>query len=193
MSNRRFKKCAFAAAIMILLFHVHADAQVERLIHSFGENGLGTGDGSLLYSGLTPDSHGNLFGVTYYGGAYGAGTAFELSPPAQGQTAWTETVIHSFQPFATADGSFPTAGVTFDKSGNLYGTTSAGGASYLGAVYELSPPASSGTPWTEALVYSFAPHGSGTTGKGGGGATFVHGNLYVLTAQGVAAMEMYSN
>lgn len=92
------------------------------MIHSFGANGAGVGDGDLVISGLTPDGHGNLFGVTYYGGAYAAGTVYELSPPAQGQTAWTETIIHSFQPFVTTDGSFPTAGVTFDRSGNLYGT-----------------------------------------------------------------------
>ncbi len=107
-------------------------------------------------------------------------------PPAQGQTGWTETILHSFQPFVTTDGSFPNTGVAFDRSGNLYGTLPAGGAGGLGAVYELSPPAQPGGTWTEQIIYSFAfyDHGTATTGTNPGGVLFVNKNLYISTRTG---------
>jgi len=63
--------------------------------------------------------------------------------------------------------------VTFDKSGNLYGTTAFGGVGG-GTVFELSPPATSGGPWTDTTLYQFTFGGDGTRpwgdvifGKGG--------------------------
>jgi hypothetical protein len=46
---------------------------------------------------------------------------FELSPPAQGQTAWTEHVLFAFK---GTNGNEPFAGLIADGVGNLYGTTS---------------------------------------------------------------------
>jgi uncharacterized repeat protein (TIGR03803 family) len=37
-------------------------------------------DGALPYSGLVADSSGNLYGVTFEGGAYGAGVVYEITP-----------------------------------------------------------------------------------------------------------------
>jgi len=69
------------------------------------------------------------------------------------------------------------AGVTFDKSGNLYGTTYYGGASHgfgSGVVYELSP--TSGGGWTETTLHRFSFN------SGGGPLSEVsfdqEGNLY---------------
>jgi len=39
--------------------------------------------------------------------------------------------------FNGTDGSYPSAALIADASGNLYGTTSAGGAAGKGTVYEL--------------------------------------------------------
>ena len=52
------------------------------------------------------------------GGAYGAGTVFELTPNGDG--SWTESVLHSFN---GSDGADPHSGLIFDAAGNLYGTT----------------------------------------------------------------------
>ncbi len=55
--------------------------------------------------------------MTYDGGARGVyGVVFKLSPPAAGQTAWTQTILHSF---TGADGELPTAGLIADGAGNL--------------------------------------------------------------------------
>jgi uncharacterized repeat protein (TIGR03803 family) len=68
--------------------------------------------------------------------------------------AWgqTETVLYSFcAETGCADGKFPVAGVIFDKNGNLYGTTSSGGAYGQGAIFEITPDGS------ETVLYSFCP------------------------------------
>ncbi|MGA8876750.1 MAG: choice-of-anchor tandem repeat GloVer-containing protein [Candidatus Korobacteraceae bacterium] len=115
----------------------------EQVLHSFG-NGA---DGLTLYSGLISDAAGNLYGTTYYGGTYGYGTAFELTPAAGG--GWTEQVLYSFG----TDGSDPSAGLIFDAAGNLYGTTYIGGGDYRGTVFELTPAAGGG--WTEGVLHNF--------------------------------------
>src|ERR1700676_4319790 len=53
--------------------------------------------------------------------------------PAQAQT---ETVLYSFKNLP--DGQLPSAGVIRDAAGNLYGTTSYGGAFNSGTVFKLS-------------------------------------------------------
>ena len=56
----------------------------------------GGADGSMPSAGLVADSKGNLYGTTAQDGSGLTGTVFELSPPAAGQTAWTETTLWSF-------------------------------------------------------------------------------------------------
>jgi len=53
-------------------------------------------------------------------------------------TGWTCTDLHDF-PGQQGDGEVPIGGVTVDASGNLYGTTSAGGANGAGVVWEITP------------------------------------------------------
>jgi uncharacterized repeat protein (TIGR03803 family) len=48
----------------------------QTVLHSF----TGKTDGSRPYGGLTLDAHGNLYGTASEGGAYGYGTAFEITP-----------------------------------------------------------------------------------------------------------------
>ena len=49
---------------------------IETVLHSFG----GSGDGQNPYYGGLINAKGKLYGTTYYGGAYGNGTVFRLSP-----------------------------------------------------------------------------------------------------------------
>lgn len=171
--------CAFVA--FLLSGNPRAYAQREKVLYSFGANGIG--DGNYPQSGLTSDHNGNLYGTTYYGGAYNAGTVFELSPPAISGGAWTETILHSFQGYAT-DGTAPAAELVLDKFGNLYGTTLGGGTTGLGIVYELVRPSQVGEPWTESVIYNFADAKHGTTGENGAGIVFVKGSLFVVTIHG---------
>ena len=101
-------------------------------------------DGLLPESTLVLDKAGNLYGTTVLGGAHGVpaqsgGTVYELSPGKNGK--WTEKILYSFKGLVGGvdqDGREPCAGILFDASGNIYGTTAAGGmyADY-GTVFEL--------------------------------------------------------
>jgi len=68
--------------------------------------------------------------------------------PAHAQTA-REGVVHNFGFPNPADGLGPTAGVLPDSEGNLYGTTSGGGAAGNGTVYKVD------STGRETVLYSF--------------------------------------
>ena len=114
--------------------------------------------------------------MTPHGGANGDGTAFKLSPPAAGQTAWTQTILISFN---GTNGAIPYGSLILDSAGNLYGTTDGGGASNEGTVFELTPPAAGQTAWTETVLLSL----KGKKGEGPHGCLIVDGvgNLYGTT------------
>jgi uncharacterized repeat protein (TIGR03803 family) len=75
-----------------------------------------------------------------------------LVPARESWGSSTESVIYSF---GYGDANIPDAGLVFDKSGNLYGTTGSGGAYDNGAVFKLTP---SNGAWTETVIYSFCPN-----------------------------------
>src|SRR5580704_18923614 len=81
-------------------------------------------DGANPYAALAFDQKGNLYGTTEYGGAYGYGVIFKLTPKGK------ETVLYSFCALGLPcrDGAQPRAGLVFDRKGNLYGTAYYGGA-----------------------------------------------------------------
>jgi uncharacterized repeat protein (TIGR03803 family) len=68
-------------------------------------------------------------------------------------------VLHSFA--GGADGATPHAGLVVDTSGNLYGTTTAGGTSDLGTVFKLDATGK------ETVLYSFAGGADGATPNAG--------------------------
>ncbi len=97
-------------------------------------------------------------------------------------TNWREKVLYSFNG-GDGDGSWP-SGLIFDAAGNLYGTTSRGGAYGYGTVYELTPDGSGG--WTEQVLYNFCSQTDCTDGASPSvGLTFdAAGNLYGTTWAG---------
>jgi uncharacterized repeat protein (TIGR03803 family) len=132
-------------------------------------------DGQRPTASLIFDAQGNLYGTTYLGGAYGAGTVFELSPSG---TGWKEKVLYSFN--TSGDLQAPLSAVIFDGSGNLFGSCNFGAAHGQGGVFELTP---NGSGWKEQVLYSFT---GGTDGGGYiGNLVFdAAGNLYSTAASG---------
>jgi hypothetical protein len=111
------------------------------------------------------------------------GTVFELSPKAGG--GWAEKVIHSFSGNGE-DGYTPVAGLIFDSSGNLYGTTEGGGTCNFvfgcGTVFGLSPEQGGG--WGEEILISFQRKGEVGKELNTGLVFDTSGNLYGSTETG---------
>jgi uncharacterized repeat protein (TIGR03803 family) len=130
-------------------------------------------DGQSPQAGVTLDKAGNIYGTTYWGGLFGDGTVFELTPQPNG--SWTEKHLHTFGG-ATADGKNPLSSVIFDFAGNLYGTTFDGGTHGVGNVYELIPQGD-GT-WKEKILHQFGSFGRDGTVPLAGLVLDGAGNLY---------------
>lgn len=166
----RQKKQYFALIALLsltgLMTVAHAAAPpgtaVEKTVLSFPVSGV-LGDAPGF--GLISDAAGNLYGVTSSGGLKvgedpGFGTVYELSPTAAG--GWTAKSIYRFQ--GGEDGQGPVGGLVMDSSGNLYGTTEAGGSNLFcsdnwdtfscGTIFELSPNGSGG--WSEKVLFNFS-------------------------------------
>lgn len=149
----------------------------EKVLHHFNYDGR---DGMYPYSGLVVDSSGNLYGTSGAGGIYDAGAVFELRPATNG--SWSEKILHSFVN-SPRDGEYPWGNLVADGSGNLYGTTSAGGAYGWGTVFELSPTA--GGSWTEKILHNFNYDGKDGVQPFAGLTFDSHGSLYGTAAGGV--------
>ena len=139
-------------------------AWTETVLYSFCQS-ADCIDGSYPEAGLTADAQGNLYGTTYNGGGsvlqgtLNFGTVFQLTPPAPGQTKWTEKVLYAFT--GLSDGAYPVAGLLW-LNGELYGTAYEGGDENscldigCGTVFKLAPTAN--PPWKLTVIHTF--HGS---------------------------------
>jgi uncharacterized repeat protein (TIGR03803 family) len=184
----RFQKSLFvrygwlAIFVAILLFAGSALADAsEYRIYTFPTS---TTAGEDLSGNLITDGAGNLYGTTSSGGDFDHGVVYELLRPVPPSTAWTQTVLYSFK--GSPDGAEPLAGLVFDHSGNLYGTTTQGGTvgAVLGTVFELSPPVTAGGQWTESVLHSFADTNTDGFSPVSGVVFDSAGNLYGTTVFG---------
>ena len=98
------------------------------------------------------DSQGSVFGTAQGAQAFTPDIVFRLDPPASGQTAWTYSVIHTFNP--DQDGALPVGGLVI-AGGALYGTTSNLGPSHRGTVFQLSPPGPAQSSWQYSVLHAF--------------------------------------
>jgi uncharacterized repeat protein (TIGR03803 family) len=104
--------------------------------------------GAYPAAGLVEDRlTGIFYGTTQEAGRSGGGTVYALVPAGRG---WNRTVLHSF---GGADGTDPVGSLLRDKAtGNLYGTTYAGGAHGCGTAFQL---VQSNGSWTFRTIYAF--------------------------------------
>jgi uncharacterized repeat protein (TIGR03803 family) len=115
----------------------------ESVLYSF----TGEPDGASPAGDLVRDAAGNMYGTTVAGGIlciiiapplpgqgpsaeYDCGTVFKVHPTDG------ETLLHAFN--GAPDGAIPYGGLILDAAGNLYGTTSQGGAGSCSASSGLS-------------------------------------------------------
>jgi uncharacterized repeat protein (TIGR03803 family) len=143
---------------------------------------------------LAQGSDGNLYGTAQFGGAFGVGTVFRISPTGAFSNLYSFT--------GQNDGSYPSAALVQGPGANFYGTTYSGGTNGGGTVFMMTPGGSLSNLWTfsgpdgqaplAALVlakdgnFYGATAGGGTNGANGvngGGTLFAitpGGNLQVL-------------
>jgi uncharacterized repeat protein (TIGR03803 family)/YVTN family beta-propeller protein len=141
-------------------------------LHSFA----GT-EGTGPIAGLVQASNGNFYGTTYTGGINGGGTVFEITPTG------ALTTLYSFCSLANcADGAYPGAVLFQATNGNLYGTTSYGGANDGGTVFQITPAGGLTT------LYSFCSLANCADGEDplAGLIQASNGNFYGTTAGGGA-------
>ena len=144
----------------------------ETILHNFAGE---PNDGSYPGAALIFDGSGNLYGTTERDGTHGGGTVFEVALSGQ------ETVLYSFT--GNADGQYPLGSLTFDASGQIYGTTSYGGDSGCwrgcGAVFRLTQ---TGGTWNESTLYEFNGENGGLSAAGV--IVDAAGNIYGTTELG---------
>ena len=161
----------------------------EHVLYTFLGGADGSGPGGPLLGGANK----LLYGVTGGGGATSNGTVFTLQPSTGNGVPWVKNELYSFS--GGSDATRPQYGLIADASGTLYGATHGGGASTnctvgivvgCGAIFSLTPPAISGGPWTESVLYSFT---GGTDGSGPSGPLVLgsDGTLYGETFFGGAS------
>jgi len=102
----------------------------QTVLHTF----TGNNDGAFPRGPLTIDQSGAVYGTAVYAGIHQFSTVYKLVRGNSGQ--WNLHALHSF---GGTDGFQPENGVTIDSSGNLFGTTSGGGAFGFGVVFEITP------------------------------------------------------
>jgi uncharacterized repeat protein (TIGR03803 family) len=157
----------FAFSLLMALAIAPAAAD-ETVLHNFNPYAQGAYPQAALYLGLD----GKFYGTTTNGGASAAGVVFKTDQRGH------ETVLYSFA--GGTDGANPYANVIQDRAGNLYGTTSLGGADGAGVVFKVD------TRGRETVLHTF-------TGGADGGYSYAGliedraGNLYGTASGGGAA------
>jgi uncharacterized repeat protein (TIGR03803 family) len=150
----------------------------EEALYSFIGNGS---SGNYPYGPVILDAAGNLYGTTQAGGVYAKGTVFELTPVPVEIGSWSPRMLYSFNDNGI-DGYSPLAGLTQDAAGNLYGTTSDGGRSGAGTVFELVRTTAGG--FAEKVLYSFRHNSADGIFPAAGLIFDTVGNLYGTTTFG---------
>ena len=123
---------------------------VQTVLYQF----TGQSDGGQPgFGAMSFDPAGNLYGTATQEGYDRCGTVFEL---AHNGNQWTFNLLWTFTGYS--DGCSSWSGVIFDQAGNLYGTTTEGGANEFGTVFELSP---SGQSWSLTPLHQFVNSSDG--------------------------------
>ena len=134
--------------------------------------------GSLPASNLITDSAGDLFGTTTFSGpSSDYGSLFEITKTAGGYAS-TPVILTQI-----TTGLVPDGGVVADAAGNLFGTTSRGGANNDGTVYEV---AKTPTGYASAPILIATFNGTNGASPQAGLITDAAGDLFGTTNIGGA-------
>ena len=102
-------------------------AQTYEVYHSF------VSPAGSPYAAVVKAPDGTLYGTSEKGGAFARGSVYSMTPDGLG--GFTFATLHSF---IGPDGSAPRSALVFGSDGNLYGTTSSGGAAAAGTLFRIT-------------------------------------------------------
>ena len=157
----------------------------ETVLYTFGDN---PNDAEKPDAAIVMDANGAIYGTTQFGGPHVAGTVWKLTPPAEGQSSWTESIVHGF---SGPDGFRPFGPVLIDAKGAIYGNTIQGGPDAncaagiftCGVTYKLTPPRKGQTEYKATVLHEFGNAGDGASPDFGLVAD-ASGNLFGTTGNG---------
>jgi uncharacterized repeat protein (TIGR03803 family) len=175
LGQKRATRHALSILVFIGLISICVQAQsAQTYSESVAYDFRGIPDGLQPQLGLVQDSSGNLYGGTSFGGEYGLGSVFELTPNGSGGYTYKQMFSLNGGP----GGSF-IQGLTIDNQGNLYGWTSSGGSGYsYGNVFELSL-GSEGWVMSNAYAFTGLNDGMDPTGVVVDSAGNVYGTTHI--------------
>jgi uncharacterized repeat protein (TIGR03803 family) len=174
---------SYAAALSLATaLGTQASAATFETLYSFTNT-----SGARPFSNVRIDAQGNLFGTTTSGpnGNFGLGTVYRFG--ADGSMA----ILHSFD---GADGQVPIGGLAGDPAGNMYGTTTGGGANGRGTIFRIDPNGnlatlhalqlSTGANVENAMISDASGNLYGVAGSGGTGGPYAGGTLFRYSSSG---------
>jgi uncharacterized repeat protein (TIGR03803 family) len=162
------------------IFKITPGGNLTTLRSFCAQNGCPDGESP---GGMVQATNGDLYGTTQEGGANldvgplgkGGGTVFKISPSGE------LTTLYSFCSLPLcSDGATPNPILVQAANGDLYGTTSQGGAENFGTVFKITPAG------TLATLHSFCSVSSCADGQYpvGGLVQAFNGDLYGTTWEG---------
>ncbi len=178
-----------ATLVLLLLLAATAassSAQIFKTVYSFCPTCVD--GGNPLSMTLVQGKNGDLYGTTYDGGAFGAGTIFEVT------TEGKLTTLYSFSCLAgTCRGGIDSnGGLVLAADGSFYGVTDEGGAIGYGTVFKMTPAGklttlhsfggTDGAYPQSGLIQATDGNFYGTTFGGGANSS---GTVFKITASGV--------
>jgi uncharacterized repeat protein (TIGR03803 family) len=182
--------CAvFVLCAVMGISHSSATAQTFTTLFVFDAT-----DGGFPSGPLVQGTDGNLYGTTNWGGAYGGGSVFRITPGG------ALTTLYSFcSQVNCADGHPLISGLVLATDGSFYGVTATGGAFGHGTIFKITPQGAlttlhnfcsqancpDGQPATgipnPSLIQASDGNFYGITTTGG---AFGHGTIFKITPQG---------
>ncbi|HEX9046829.1 MAG TPA: choice-of-anchor tandem repeat GloVer-containing protein [Verrucomicrobiae bacterium] len=172
---------------------VMAPNGLMNVLHSFSRPTSGINyDGYNPSAELVEGDDGNFYGTTEYGGIYGYGTVYQITPTG------SFNVLYSFN--IGTNGANPLAGLCKGRDGSFYGTTKSSVPSYYnnGTVFRIT------TNGNFTTLHAFSgnvddgayPYGGVIQGKDGnlygttqaGGANSYYGTIFQMTTNGAVTL-----
>ena len=173
------------------IFKVTADGTLTTLVNISIGGAMELG--GRPWAGLALGGDHNFYGTTRFGGAYGVGTVFKITPRGE------FTKLADFTGTSgLSKGAYPAGRLLPGPDGNMYGTTTLGGAGNFGTIFKMNAAGELTTlveftgiggavlgGWPEAgLTLGSDGNFYGTTRWGAASGTIDRGTIFKMTVAG---------